>query len=85
MLVERFHAHRADAFGDQVADGIIHHGGRHPGVQAEAVGQVGGAVELPAADVDLALGRLAEGDDPRVEAMDQRAERDEVQPAFGSG
>jgi hypothetical protein len=49
----------------------------------EAVGQVGGAIELTAADVDLAFGRLAEGNDARVEAMDQRAERDEIQRAFG--
>ena len=38
-------------------------------------------VELAAADVDLALGRLAERDDARVEAMDQGAEGHEVQRA----
>ena len=73
VLVERLHAHRAHALGDQVADRVIHHRGRDAGVQAEAVGQVGGAVELAAADVDVALGRLAERDDARVQAMDQGA------------
>ena len=81
-FVERFHAHRPDALGDQVADGIIHHGGGDAGVQAEAIGEVGGAVEFAAADVDLALGGLAERDDAGIEAMDQRAEGQKVQRAF---
>ena len=38
-------------------------------------------VELAAADVDLALGRLAERDDARVEAVHQRAERHEIERA----
>ena len=79
VLVEGLHAHRPHALGDQVADGVIHHGGGDAGLQAEAVGQVGGDVEFAAADVDLALGGLAEGDDARVEPMDQGAEGHEVQ------
>ena len=51
------------------------------GLQAEAVRQVGGDVELAAADMDLALGRLAKGDDSRVQAVDQGTERYEVQSA----
>ena len=81
-LVKRFHAHRPHALGDQVADGIIHHGGGDAGVQAEAIGEVGGAVEFAAADVDVALGGLAERDDAGIETMDQGAEGQEVQRAF---
>ena len=32
VLVEGLHAHRAHALGDQVADGIIHHGGGDAGL-----------------------------------------------------
>jgi len=39
----------------------------HAGVEAEAVRQVGGDVELAAADVDVAVRRLAERDDAGVE------------------
>ena len=82
VLVEGLDAHRPHALGDQIADRIIHHGGGDAGLQAEAVGQVGGDVELAAADVDLALGGLAERDDARIEAMDQGAEGHEVQRAI---
>ena len=81
MLVERLYAHRAHALGDQLADRVIHHRGRDAGFQAETIGQVGGAIELAAADVNLAFGRLAERDDPRVQAVDQRAQRQEIQRA----
>ena len=81
-LVEGRDAHRPHALGDQVADGVVHHRRGDAGLQAEAVGQVGGHVELAAADVDLALGGLAEGDDARVQAMDQRAQRHQVQRAL---
>jgi hypothetical protein len=73
-LVERSHAHGAHALGDQVADGIVHHRGGDAGLEAEAVGQVGRDVELAAADVDGALGGLAERDDAGVEAVDEGAE-----------
>ena len=82
VLVEGLDAHGPHPLGDQVADGIIHHGRGDAGLQAEAVGQVGGDVELAAADVDLALGGLAEGDDARVEAMHQRAEGHQIQRAI---
>ena len=39
-------------------------------------------VELAAADVDLAFGRLAEGDDAGVETMDQSAEGHKIQRAL---
>jgi hypothetical protein len=80
-LVERSHAHGAHALGDQVADGVVHHRGGDAGLQAEAVGQVGRDVELAAADVDGALGGLAEGDDAGVQAMDEGAEGEEVESA----
>ena len=81
MLVERCDTHGPHALGDQVADGVIHHGRGDAGLQAEAVGEVGGDVELAAADVDLALGRLAEGDDAGIETMDQGAQGHKVQAA----
>ena len=81
VLVEGLHAHGPHPLGDQVADGIIHHRRGDAGLQAEAVGQVGGDVKLAAADVDLALGRLAERDDARVQAVDEGAEGHKVQRA----
>ena len=41
-------------------------------------------VELAAAHVDPALGRLAEGDDAGVEPVDERAEGQEIQRAVGT-
>ena len=80
--VEGLDAHRTNAFGDQVADRVVHHRGRDPGVEPEAVGQVGGDVEFTAARVNVAVARLAERDDPRVQAVDQGAEGQEVQRAI---
>jgi hypothetical protein len=82
LLVERLHAHCADALGDEIANGIIHHRGGDAGVQAETVGQIGGAVEFAAADVDVAVRRLAERDDARIKPVNQRAEGQEIQRAF---
>ena len=82
FLVERLHAHCPDALGDEVADGIFDQRGGDTGVQAEAIRQVGGTVELAAADMDVAVGGLAERDDARIEAVDERAERQEIQRAF---
>jgi hypothetical protein len=73
-LVEGLDAHGLHSLGNQLADRIIDHRGGDTGGQAEAVRQVRGAVEFAAADMDLALGGLAEGDDARVETMDQRAQ-----------
>ena len=73
-LVERPDAHGAHALGDQVADRIIDHGAGDAGLHPEAVRQIGGDIELAAADVDLALAGLAEGDDARIQTMHQRAE-----------
>ncbi len=78
-LEEGAHAHGADALRDQIADGVVDHRRGHAGLQAEAVGQVGGHVELAAADVDLAFGGLAEGDDPRVQSVHHRAKGQEIQ------
>jgi len=73
-LVERLHPHRPHPLGNQVADGIIHHRRGNARLQAKAVGEIGRHVKLAAAHVDLALGRLAERDDARVQPMNQRAE-----------
>ena len=81
VFVERLDAHGAHPLGDQVADGIIHHGADDARLHAEAVRQVGGAIELAAADVDLALGGLAEGDDSRVQTMHKGAQGNKIQPA----
>ena len=75
------HAHRPHPLGDEVADGVIHHRGGDAGLEAETVGQVGGDVELAAADMDFALAGLAEGDDARVKAVDQRAQGHQVKRA----
>ena len=75
VLVERLHAHGAYALRNQRADRIIHHRARHARVEAETIGQVRGAIEFAAAHVDLAFGRLAERDDPGIQAMHQRAQR----------
>ena len=83
MLIERPDAHRPHGALDQLADRVIDHGADDAGLEAEAVGEVGGAVELAAADVDLALARLAEGNHAAVEAMHQGAERNEVQGRVG--
>ena len=81
VLVEGLHAHGPHPLGDQIADGIIDHRGDDAGLEAEAVRQVGGAVEFAAAHVDLAFGGLAKGDDTGVQPMDQGAQGDEVQCA----
>ena len=71
VFIERFYSHRADAFGNQVTDGIIHHRRGHPRRESETVGQIRRNVKLAATDVDLALRRLAERNDSRVESMNQ--------------
>ena len=76
MLVERLHAHRPHALGNQVADRIVDHGACDAGVHPKAVGQVGGDVEFAAAHVNLAFVGFAERNDPGVQTMDQRAQRD---------
>ena len=75
MFIERPNAHRADTFIDQIADRVIDHRGGDAGRQSKAIGQVGGDVELAAADVDQALGGFAEWNDSGVEAMNDGAER----------
>src|SRR5919205_1538907 len=81
-LVEGLDAHRADALLHEVADGVGDHRRDDAGVEAEAVGEVGRAVELAARDVYVAARGLAEGDDAGVDAVDERAQRDEVERAF---
>ncbi len=82
LLVEGLHAHCADAFGNQIADRIIDHRGGDARIQAEAIRQIRGTVELTAAHVNLAFGRFAERDDARIQPVDQRTDRNKVQCAF---
>ncbi len=77
-LVERLDSHRFHALGDQIADRIVHHRSHDAGAHAEAVRQIRGHVELTAADMNLAFGSLAKRDDPRVQPVDQSAERNKV-------
>src|SRR5439155_3345783 len=80
-LVEGRHSHRPDPIFHQFTDGIMDHRADDAGLEAEAVRQVGGDVELSAADMDTALGRFAERDDSWVQAVDKRAQRHQVQRA----
>src|SRR6266404_9809428 len=81
MLVERPHTHGAHSFSNEVTDGIIYHGGSDSGLQSEAICQIGSNIEFPAADMDLTLMGFSEGHDARVEAVDEGAERQEVEGA----
>ena len=57
-----------------------------PVFSAKAIGEVGGAVEFASAHVNVALAGFAERDDAGIEAMDECAERDEIERAlFGGG
>ncbi len=57
VFIERRDAHGADALGDEIADGIIGHGGGDAGLEPEAIREISGDVELTAADVDEAFRR----------------------------
>lgn len=81
VFVERLHAHRPYALGDQVADGIIHHRGGDACGKAETVREVGGYIELAPADVNLAFGGFTEGNDAGVQAVDKRTKGEEVECA----
>jgi len=70
--------------GDQVADGVVRHGGDDACVQAEAVGQVRGNIEFAAAHVDLARRRFTEGDDPGIQTVDQCPQRHQIQRTLGT-
>ena len=50
-------------------------------MQAETIGEISRHIELAAADMDLAFGGLAEGNDAWIEAVDERAEREEIERA----
>src|SRR5438445_287025 len=62
--------HRPYSLCNQFADWVIHHRRRYPGLQAEAVRQIGGDNVLAAADMNLAFDRFAKWNDARIEAMD---------------
>jgi len=68
--VEGLDAHCPHTLSDQVADGIIHHGCRDTSTQAKAVGQVGSAIELTTANVDLTFRGFMKRHDPRIEPID---------------
>ena len=81
IFIKRLDPHGPHALGNQVANRVIHHRAGDAGVQAEAVGEIGRHVEFAAADMDVAMGRLAEGDDAGIEAMDQGAKGEEIEGA----
>ena len=81
-LIERPHAHGFDPLSHQIADRVTNHRRSDACLQTKAVRQVGRDVELAAADVNLALGRLAKRNDARVQTVDQCAQRQEVQRAL---
>src|SRR5437016_1012862 len=74
-FIEWLDPHRPYTLGNQFADWVIHHRRRYPGLQAEAIRQIGGDVVFTAADMNLTFGRFAKGNDARIEAMDHRAQR----------
>ena len=80
-LIERLHAHGAHAFGNEVANGIIHHGAGQTGVQPEAVREIGGHVEFAAADMNVAVGGFAKRRDARIQPVHQRAQGKQVEGA----
>src|SRR5438552_17561042 len=78
-FVEGLDTHCLHPLADQIADGIVDHRGGDASRQAEAVGQVGGDVELTAADGNMTLGGLPKWKVTRIQAMNQRAEGQEDQ------
>ena len=77
--IERLHTHRAHALRDEVTDGIVDHRADDAGLEPERIREVRRAVELAAAHVNRALGRLPKRNQARVEAMDEGAERYEIE------
>src|SRR6185437_15426064 len=79
VLVEGLDPHGLDALMDEIPDGIVHHRGGDAGVQLEAVCEISGHVEFTTANMDRKTGRLPKRDNARVQAIDNRAERKQVQ------
>jgi hypothetical protein len=80
-FVKRRDAGFAHARLHQLADAVVDHGGGDARAQPEAIRQVRGHVVFAAGDVDLKRAGLAEGDQPRVEPVDQRPQAEKVQRA----
>src|SRR5579883_3533756 len=78
-LIERLHPHGPDAFSDQVADRIVHHGGGNSGAQSKTVGQVRGAIVLAPADMNLALRGFSKWNHSRIKPVHERTERQKIQ------
>src|SRR5579871_4288049 len=78
-LIEGADTGGAHPLGDQVADRIVDHGADNGGLHAKAVGKIGGDIELAAAYVDLTIGGFPKGNDARLEAMDQSANRGKIE------
>ena len=77
-LVERANPHGPDTFVDQVSHRRVDHRGRNPRGEPETVREIGRAVEFATADMDLQTAGLAKGNRTGVEAMDHRAEGQEI-------
>ena len=83
-LVERCYTGLAHPRLHELADAVADHGGRDARAQAKAIRQPRGHVVFAARDVNLERACLAEGNDARVEAVDQGAEGQKIQRALGS-
>ena len=81
LLVEGSDAHLADPGLYKFAERVVHHRRADAGLEAKAVGEVGGHVVLAAGDVDVQRAGLAERHHAGVEAMDQSAQGDQVEGA----
>ena len=81
-LVERGDAHRSDAAGNELADRIFDHRGRHTGTKPEAIRQVCRGVEFAAAHVNGARRRFSKRHDAGIEPVHQGAKGEEIESAF---
>ena len=76
LFVKRLNPHGTNTFGNQVANGIVDHGRGDTGFHAKTVCQVGGHIEFAPTDMNLTFMCLAEGDNSRIQPMDQSPQRE---------
>ena len=82
MLVERLDAHGPHAFGDKVADRIIYHRGRDAGLHRKQSDRLAAQLNSPPLTWIWHSCALRKGMMPRVQAMHQRAEGQEIERAL---
>ena len=78
-LVERPDPHGLNSLGNQIADRIVDHRSRDSCPEAEAIGEIGGAIEFAAAHVHGKRLGLVEGHHAGIEPVNQGAKREKVQ------